>query len=97
MSTNNRGWTSKWCLGLSNVYISYIETGVKGISLEVLLKIVDEFGLSLDSLVLDDSFSRLPKIYRDFGELLADCDIEECDRILKIARDFKKMMKEERK
>ena len=79
--------------GLSNVYISYIETGKKGVSLDALLKIIDVFDISLDSLVLNDLPVRLPKSYREFSELLADCDVYERELILKTATAFKKMMR----
>ena len=61
------------------------------------MKIVDVFDISFDSLVLDDSPSRLPKIYRGFAELLADCDIGESEQILQIAIDFKEMLRKEQK
>jgi hypothetical protein len=72
----------------------YIENGHKRVSLEVLLKIVDEFDLSLDNLVLEESHVRLPKVYRAFAELLADCDIEEQHDILKTASAYKKLRRE---
>ena len=83
-------------LGLSNVFISYIETGKKGVSLEVLLKIVDEFDLSLDSLVLTESPFRLPRAYRGFAELLSDCDFDEQEDILKTASAYKKLRRAEK-
>jgi transcriptional regulator with XRE-family HTH domain len=79
--------------GLSDVYISYIENGVKRVSLNALLKIVYVFDISLDSLVYDDSPARLPKGYREFAELFADCDIHEREQILKTALDFKEMIR----
>lgn len=84
-------------LGLSNVYISYIETGEKRtVSLEVLLRVVNEFDISLDSLVLEEPTRRVPKVYREFAELLADCDIEEQEDILKTASAYKKLRRAER-
>lgn len=84
-------------LGLSNVYISYIETGERSVSLTVLLKIADEFGLSMDNLVLTESPARLPKTYRAFAELLADCDAEEQEDILKTASAYRKLRRKEQR
>ena len=67
--------------GMSDVYISRIETGVRSPSLGSLMKISLVLSLSLDSLVFEDTPSRLPRIYRDFAELLADCDIKERGKI----------------
>jgi transcriptional regulator with XRE-family HTH domain len=57
--------------GMSDVYISRIETGVRSPSLESLLKIILVLDISLDSLVLDELRTQIPKIYRDFAELLS--------------------------
>jgi len=83
-------------VGVSNVYISNIETGVKGVSLEVLLKIAGALGVSLDSMVFGSTPIRLPKVYREFAELLADCDVDERELILKNASSYKKMLRVER-
>jgi transcriptional regulator with XRE-family HTH domain len=80
-------------LGISNVYISNIETGLKGVSLKVLLKIADEFDLSLDSLVLEETHIRLPKAYRKLADMLADCDFEEIEQIIEIIPDYIKMIR----
>ena len=82
--------------GMSDVYISRIETGIRSPSLGSIMKIALVLSLSLDSLVFDDAPNRLPKIYRDFAELLADCDIEEREQILKTASAYKKMLRAER-
>ena len=83
--------------GMSDVYISRIETGVRSPSLGSLLKIVLVLDISLDSLVLGESPAHIPKIYRDFAELLTDCDIDEREQILKTASAYKKMLREEQK
>ena len=83
-------------VGLSNVYISYIETGGKRtISLEALLRIVNEFDISFDSLVLEESMWKVPKIYREFAELLADCGAHERADILETASAYKKLRRTE--
>ena len=81
--------------GMSDVYISRIETGDRSPSLGSLLKIAITLEISLDSLVLDDSLARLPKGYREFWELLADCDINERTMILKTASAYKKTLRKE--
>ena len=80
--------------GMSDVYISRIESGVRSPSLVSLLKIALVFGISLNSLVEDDSISSLPKGYREFWELLADCDINERTKILEIVLAYKKALRE---
>ena len=83
-------------IGISNVHISYIETGTKRVSLDVLLKIVNEFDLSLDSLVLEDEPFRLPKAHRKLTELLTSCDFDELEQITKIVADYIRMIRVER-
>ena len=82
---------------MSDVYISRIETGVRSPSLGSLIKIAVVLDVSLDSLVLDDSPARLPRGYREFADLLADCDIDERELILKTASAYKKVLREEKK
>ncbi len=59
--------------GVSSVYISCIERGKKKVSLEVLLRIVDVFSISMDSLVLDEASIHLPHAYKKLTHLLSDC------------------------
>ena len=81
--------------GMSDVYISRIETGKRSPSLGSVMKIALVLELSLDNLVFDTP-GRLPRIYRKFAELLADCDINEQELILKTASAYKKMLRAER-
>ena len=81
---------------LSNVYISYIETGVKGVSLDALMKIANALDLSSVSLLLDDLPARPPKAFRQITALLIDCDIDELEQIQKIVSDYKKMLRMEK-
>ena len=83
--------------GMSDVYISRIETGGRSPSLGSLIKIAFVLDMSLDSLVFDDSPARLPRGYREFAELLADCDIEEREQILKTASAYKKILRTEKR
>ena len=83
--------------GMSDVYISNIETGQKRTSLDALLKIIYVLNISLDSVVLESSAVRLPKALSGFEELLSDCDIDECELILKTASAYKKILREERR
>ena len=80
--------------GMSDVYISRIETGVRSPSLSSLLKIALVLSISLDSLVLDAPHARLPKEYHDFAELLADCDAIERVQILENTHAFKMVLRE---
>ena len=82
--------------GMSDVYISYIENGTKRTSLDAILKIVYVLDISLDSLVHENAAVRLPKSLSEFADLLSDCDIDECERILKTASAYKKMLRKER-
>jgi transcriptional regulator with XRE-family HTH domain len=82
--------------GMSDVYISRIETGVRSPSLGSLIKIALALDMSLDSLVFGDFTARLPRGYHEFANLLADCDIEEREQILKTASAYKKVMREEK-
>lgn len=83
--------------GFSNVYISYIEAGEKRASLDALLRIANELDLSLDSLVFDGTPGRPLGICHEFTELLADCDVDEREQILKTASAHKKMLRIEKR
>jgi transcriptional regulator with XRE-family HTH domain len=82
--------------GLTNVYISYVETGKKGVSLEALMKIANALGLSSTSPLLDDLPARLPKAYRQIMELLVDCCIDELEQIRIFLSDYIKMLRTEK-
>jgi transcriptional regulator with XRE-family HTH domain len=87
-----RQWQLAEKTGMSDVYISYIETGTKRPSLDAILKIAMVLGIFIDSLVCDDWLARLPKGYREIAELLADCNIDECERILRVASAYKALV-----
>jgi transcriptional regulator with XRE-family HTH domain len=96
-SRKHRGMTQEKLAesaGLSNVYISRIETGERSPSLSSLLKIAYSLDISLESLV-DESppCPSLPDEYRDFVELLADCNANERAQILMKATAVKKMLR----
>jgi len=59
-----------------------------------LLKIAGALGTTLDSLVHGNTTARLPKVYRDFAELLSDSDEYERSLILENAHAFKLMLRE---
>ena len=79
--------------GMSDVYISRIETGVRSPSLSSLLKIVIVLNVSLDSLVSDAPTTGIPKEYHYFAELIADCNAIEREQVLKNAYAFKMMLR----
>jgi len=84
-------------VGVSDSFISRMETGKKGVSLDSLIKVAVVLDISIDSFVLDDSQSRLPQGYREFWDLLADCDMGERAAILKTASAYKKVLREGQK
>lgn len=79
--------------GMSDVYISRIETGVRSPSLGSLLKIVLVLNVPLDSLVSDTPFTCISKEYCCFAELVADCNTIEREKILENACTFKMMLR----
>jgi len=82
--------------GLSNVYISNIETGFKGVSLDALTKIAIAFDLSVVYLLLDELPVRYPKAHRKIAALLADCDIDELGMIEKMLSSYITMLRTEK-
>ena len=79
--------------GLSNVYISNIETGFKGVSLDALTKIAIAFELSVVYLLLDEPPVRYPKAHRKIATLLVDCDIDELVMIEKMLLSYITMLR----
>ena len=80
---------------LSNVFISYIETGKKGASLAALMQIADALGISPVNLLLDDFPVKVPKAFRKIAAILADCDMAELERIYTMVSDYKTMIRAE--
>jgi transcriptional regulator with XRE-family HTH domain len=80
-------------IGVSNVYISNVENGIKGISLDVLLRLAREFDISLDSLVFEEPHIRLPKVYRKLADVLTSCDASEIEQVFEMVSDYLKMIR----
>ena len=57
-----------------------------------MLKIVYVLKISLDNLVYDDLPARLPTVYCEFAEFLANYDIDEQEKIFKIASTYYEKM-----
>ena len=56
-------------------YISYIESGVKGMSLETLVAIANALEISVGVLLSDNMISNCESIAYDMAEILHDCTL----------------------
>lgn len=81
---------------LSDVFISYIETGARRASLDTMIKIASTLNILIDSLVNNDSLFRFSEGNGEFDELLFDCDAVERSLILEAAIERKRLLKAEK-
>ena len=79
--------------GVSDVFISYIETGLRRPSFDTIIKIARTLDVLIDSLVNNDSLFRLPEGYRELYEILFDCDSMERASILEAAVERKMLLR----
>lgn len=83
-------------IGKSTVYISYLEGGVKGLSLETLLDIVNALNLTADALLVGNLHNNRQQASEEFKELLSDCSFRERRIILDSAYALKEILREHR-
>ena len=57
----------------SNAYVSYIESGVKGMSLDTFLKICNTLNATADEILADNLVNTVKVSNHEFASLLSDC------------------------
>lgn len=82
--------------GLSLSYVSYIERGVKCMSVETLIKIANSLEATPDYILADSLKNHKTITSNEFAEILGDCSNFEARLILDNARSLKKILREHR-
>ena len=77
-------------------YISYVETGVKGLSLDTFIDIVNALSTTADDLLRDSLENTAVITNSSFTELISDCSDYEQRVILETAIAIKKTLRENR-
>ena len=81
-------------IGKSPVYISYLESGVKGLSLETFVDIANALHSSADALLTGNLHSARSQASEEFKDLLGDCTLKERRIILDSAHAIKAIIRE---
>lgn len=81
---------------LSVNYISCIETGKRHASLDALIRIADELGVSVDNLLYGNQGNDVGAYLVEVSELLSDCDRYERSMIFEMALATKKSIRANR-
>ena len=82
---------------LSVPYISYLETGAREPHLDALLKLARVFEVPLDSIVGNPTPIPSHTPHSEWLEIIADCSATEQKLLIKNARAFKLMLREQNK
>ena len=75
-------------------YISYVETGVKGVSLDTFVDIVNALSTTADDLLRDSLENTAVITNTSFSDLISDCNDYEQRVILEIATAVKKILRD---
>ena len=94
---NNAGYSQEE-LGnivfVSSTYISYIETGVKAPSLELLIMIANVLDVSADDLLIDNLTHTSSPVGRELHALLQDCNRDEREMLMRLLKFMKELFSE---
>ena len=81
-------------IGTSTAYISQLERGTKGISIENLVNIANALGVTVDT-ILGDSMRHFPQQPdSDFNEIMRDCSTFERRVLIESLRELKRILRE---
>ncbi len=83
-------------IGISPSYLSCVENGYKGISLETAVAIANALEVSLDLLLADNIEHADVAVVEEWSSILADCTLYEQRIILDTASAIKDSMRENR-
>ena len=77
-------------------YISYIENGIKSVSLDTLVLIANALNVSTDELLLDSLTNTIKVSNHEFAALVSDCTEYEIRILLDILKSAKYSLREHR-
>ncbi|SCY14623.1 MULTISPECIES: helix-turn-helix domain-containing protein [unclassified Butyrivibrio] len=80
--------------GLSEQYISQVETGRKQISLQGLLQIAEALDVTADTLLVGNQKAGKNDYDCDINAIISDCNLYERKIVCGIARETKRLLKE---
>lgn len=80
----------------SPTYISYIESGIKCMSLDTFVSIANALQVSADELLVDSIENTIKVSNHEFAELLSDCSEYEKRVLLEMAKAAKRAVRENR-
>lgn len=82
-------------VGLSYGYMSYIETAIKCVSLDVLVRIANALDVTVDELLAENLLANhKPCMDGEFAELLGDCTAYERRVLIEVSRATKRILRE---
>ena len=84
-------------IGCNSSYLSYIESGVKCMSLEVFVKMANALNVSADELLLENLSNNIMATNHEFSEILTDCSEYEKRILLDVVITTKKSLRENRR
>lgn len=83
-------------IGLSLSYVSYIERGIKFMSIETLIKIANALEVTPDYILSDSLKSHKTTTSNEFADIFSDCSNFEARIILDSSRALKRVLREHR-
>ena len=81
---------------LSPTYISYLESGCKGCSLETLLQLANALNVSTDDLLLDSLENTIKVMNHEFATVISDCTEYETRVLLDVIKGTKQSIRAHR-
>lgn len=82
---------------LSSGYISFIETGARGLSIEAFVNLANALGASADELFAENLIAyQLNANGSEFADVLGDCNAYERRVIIEMAKETKRILRDNR-
>lgn len=81
-------------IGRSPTYVSYIECGTKGMSLDTFILLVNALNTTADELLMDNLENTIIVTNHQFAELISDCSDYEKRILLDVTMATKKSIRE---
>ncbi len=83
-------------IGRSPTYVSYIEGGIKSMSLDTFILLVNALNTTADELLMDNLNNTIKVSNHEFAALLSDCSDYERRILLDVTMAIKKSIRENR-
>ena len=81
-------------INCSPSYISYVENGSKGLSLDSLIQIANVLNISTDDILIDSLVNTIKVSNQEFADLVADCSEYEIRILLEVVHSTKNALRE---